>query len=154
MNIAIGSDHRGFKHKEAINKFLAKLGYQVVDYGCYSEEPCDYPDFGLAVAQSVSEGMSEYGVLICATGIGMAIVANKLPKVRAAVCWDQETVLASRQHNSANILCLGSKYLEIKAMEELIQLWLKTAFEGGRHLRRTDKIVQIECKYVKEEFLR
>ncbi|MFH1260024.1 MAG: ribose 5-phosphate isomerase B [Elusimicrobiota bacterium] len=153
MNIAIGGDHRAFKHKEAINKFLVKAGHQVVDYGCYSEESADYPDFALSVAQAVAEGMSEKGILICATGIGMSIAANKIPKIRAAVCWDKQTIVASREHNNANVLCLGTNYLKIPDMEEHILVWLSTTFSGDRHTKRLDKIVQIEYKYMKEEFM-
>ena len=145
-NLAIGCDHAGFVVKERIKEFLMKVtGIVVEDYGCYTAERVDYPDYGSKVARAVQDGLVERGILICKTGIGMSIVANKFKNVRAALCHDKETILMSRKHNNANILVLGAYIFEESTeIFEWITLWLNTEFEGGRHQERLDKINSIE----------
>lgn len=140
MRIAIGSDHRGFGLKQKIVKMLADSGHTYEDFGCYNEESVDYPDIALAVAGAVAKGGFERGILICSTGIGMSIAANKVKGIRAALCSDAFSALRARKHNDANILCLGAegKYSEI------ISSFLTGEFEGGRHQKRLDKIEVIE----------
>jgi len=149
MRIALGSDHRGFRAKEEIKEFLLTSGYEVKDFGCLSEESCDYPDYALPVAEAISQGESKCGILFCATGIGMSIAANKVPGIRAALCLDKEMARFSREHNRANVLCLGAEFLTSKKMKEIIQVWLNTNFSGERHERRVNKILEIERKYSK-----
>lgn len=140
MNIALGSDHAGWKAKEMLKMELRKEEYEITDIGTQSEESVDYPDFAYKVAQLVASGRCDRGILICATGIGVSICANKIPGIRAAVCHDEFTTRMSRQHNNANILCLGARVLAREAIVRLARLWLKTQFDGGRHQRRIDKI--------------
>jgi RpiB/LacA/LacB family sugar-phosphate isomerase len=142
--IAIASDHAGVDLKDRIVKFLQGLGQPVEDFGTHNQDSVDYPDYGLQVAQAVSEGKAERGILICGTGIGMSIVANKFPGVRAALCYDPFTAEVSRRHNDANILVLGGRVLEGKTALEIVRLWLATGFDGGRHARRLAKIEEIE----------
>lgn len=134
MKIAIGSDHGGYNLKEEIKKYL-KVPYK--DFGCDSEESCDYPDYGLAVSKAVAKGEYDRGILICKTGIGMSIVANKVKGIRAALCHTPEIAKKSREHNDANILVLAA---DVVNPREIIDIWLKTEFLGGRHKRRIDKI--------------
>ncbi len=143
MVIAFGCDHAGFPLKEKITKFLKSKGHIVLDCGCFSEESCDYPDYALSVARKVSKGLAEYGILICGTGIGMAMAANKIKGIRAAVGYSAETVILSRKHNNANILCLGARFFNISDILNWIELWLDTPFEAGRHERRIKKF---SCK--------
>lgn len=145
MKIALGADHGGFNLKGDINKFLIIEGYKTTDYGTNSPEACDYPIFAFKVARAVSEKKVDLGILICKSGNGMAIVANKLPNVRAAICGDKDTALLSRQHNNANILVLGSEHL-FDDPELIVRTWLETSFEGGRHKRRVDLIDRFEKK--------
>lgn len=144
MRIAIGSDHAGIGLKEKITEVLTLKGIDVRDFGTATQESVDYPDYGIKVAKEVSEGTVDRGVLICGTGIGMSIVANKLPRVRAALCHDHVTAQISRQHNDANILVLGGRLLDPNVAQEMVETWLDTPFEGGRHQRRVDKILAIE----------
>ncbi len=144
MRIAIGSDHRGFQLKSRLIEYLQQQGHEIADGGTHTEECCDYPDFAQAVAHSVSQGESERGILICGTGIGMAIAANKVPGVRAAPIQDELTAEMSRRHNDLNVLCLSADMLGQKNIETMVEVWLKTEFEGGRHARRVEKIAQIE----------
>jgi ribose 5-phosphate isomerase B len=145
MKIALGADHGGFTLKHEINDFLNAHGYPTKDYGTRSAEPCDYPGFAYKVARAISEGKAERGILICRSGNGMAIVANKLPNVRAAICFDKNVAVLSRQHNNANILVLGSEHL-FDEPELIVDAWLKADFEGGRHKRRVNQITHIEKK--------
>lgn len=144
MKIAVGSDHRGYQAKTKILSQIADLGHQAVDFGPASAESVDYPDVGARVAKALSNGEIERGILICGTGIGMCIVANKFPGVRAASCHDDLTAEMSRRHNDANILCLSADLLGERLVTRMVEIWLKTEFEGGRHSRRLEKISQYE----------
>jgi len=144
MKIAIASDHRGFHLKEKVISLLTAKGHTVIDDGPSSEASVDYPDFAALVAKKVSSGEVERGILICGTGIGMAISANKFPHVRAAACADEVTAELSRRHNDLNILCLSGDLLSSRVTERLVEIWMDTEFEGGRHARRVDKIGELE----------
>lgn len=146
MRIAVGSDHRGYNVKSKIIDLLKRLNQEVVDVGTNSPESVDYPDVALLVAQEVSEHRVERGILICGTGIGMAIAANKVPGVRAAPCHDDLTAEMSRRHNDLNVLCLSADMLGEKLIDRMIEIWLKTEFEGGRHARRVEKISELESR--------
>jgi ribose 5-phosphate isomerase B len=144
MKIAIGSDHRGVDVKRRIIALLTQLGHQMIDAGPEGREGVDYPDFAFVVAQSVSRGETERGILICGTGIGMCIAANKVAGVRAAPCHDSITAEMSRRHNDANILCLSADLLGEELIDRMVHIWLTTDFEGGRHARRVEKITRYE----------
>ncbi|MEM9186286.1 MAG: ribose 5-phosphate isomerase B [Planctomycetota bacterium] len=144
MRIAVGSDHRGYHLKEKIVAFLKDAGHTVDDAGATGDESVDYPDYASIVAKRVSEGDLDRGVLICGTGIGMAIAANKFPGVRAAPCNDEVTAEISRRHNDLNVLCLSADLLSPRAVEQMVDVWVNTEFEGGRHARRLEKISTIE----------
>jgi len=144
MRIAVGSDHRGSAMRTKIVKLLAKLGQEVVDIGTHSRGSVDYPDVAAAVAQKVSNKDVDRGILICCTGLGMCIAANKFPGVRAAPCHDDLTAEMSRRHNDLNVLCLSGDMLGERLVDRLIEIWLKTEFEGGRHARRVQKIADLE----------
>lgn len=144
MRVAIGSDHRGVGLKARVCEILTAKGLTVNDVGPTSNESVDYPDFASLVASQVSQGEVDRGILICGTGIGMAIAANKYPNVRAAPCNDEIAAEMSRRHNDLNVLCLSSDILGNGPIDRLIELWIDTAFEGGRHARRLDKIAQLE----------
>src|SRR3989339_2034460 len=145
-NIAIGSDHGGFSLKEKLKAYLEKKGYAVKDAGCFSEESCDYPAYAYAVAKEVSSGRCSKGILICKSGIGNSIVANKVKGERAALCYNLKEARLSRQHNDANVLVLGDLFVNEAMAKRIVSLWLKTEFEGGRHLRRVKQIGHIEDK--------
>lgn len=151
MKIALGSDHRGFAAKERIRAQLESLGHEVVDYGPESNKACDYPDSGLAVASAIQGGAAERGVLLCGSGIGMSITANKVPGVRAALCHDELTAQMSRRHNDANVLCLPADLIGDALMQSVVKLWLTTDFEGGRHARRLEKITAFEQTRLKND---
>lgn len=140
MMIPIASDHAGYKTKEIVKKILDKKGITTIDYGTNSEDPVDYPDFAGFVAQAVNNGEHELGILICGTGQGMCMTANKYPKIRAALVWNENMARISREHNNSNILCLPGRFLDEKELEAIIPAWLQSEFEGGRHKRRIDKI--------------
>lgn len=143
--IAIGADHAGYQLKEQLKKYLTeKLVQEVEDVGTFSADSVDYPDFGGQVAEKVSTGQVPRGILVCSTGIGMSIVANKFPDVRAALCCDKETARLSRAHNNSNILVLGAKILQYPQAEEILDTWLKEPFAEDRHTRRINKIREIE----------
>jgi ribose 5-phosphate isomerase B len=144
MKIAIGSDHRGFEVKRRIVALLGQLGHEVIDVGPEGKDSVDYPDFAFRVAQAVGTGQCPRGILICGTGIGMCIAANKVPGVRAAPCHDSITAEMSRRHNDANVLCLSADLLGEELIDRMVKIWLETDFEGGRHARRVDKIVRFE----------
>lgn len=144
MNIAIASDHGGFELKEELKSFLDTLGVRYVDLGAVNGESVDYPDFGIELARRVSEGEFEKGILLCGTGIGMSIVANKFPEIRAALVWDTFTATLAKEHNNANILVMGGRTTDKNTAKEMIKAWLDAKFEGGRHQRRLDKIREIE----------
>ena len=143
MKIALGADHGGYTLKGHLQKFLHAQGYETTDYGTHSSEPCDYPLFAYKVAKAVSNKKEDAGILICKSGNGMAMVANKVPDVRAAICFDKDVAALSRLHNNANILVLGSEHL-FDDPELIVKSWLKANFEGGRHLRRVDQIKKVE----------
>lgn len=145
MKIALGADHGGFDLKTEINQFLIESGHKTLDYGTKDAAPCDYPVYAYKVAKAVSEGKSDFGILICKSGNGMAMAANKLPGVRAAICPDKDVASLSRQHNDANILVLGSEHL-FDEPEVIVRAWLGASFEGGRHKRRVNQIGKIETK--------
>ena len=147
MRIAIGSDHRGYEVKRRIVSLLQQLGHEVQDVGTGSTDSVDYPDFAFQVAQAVSDGRVERGILICGTGIGMCIAANKVHGVRAAPCHDSITAEMSRRHNDANVLCLSADLLGEELMERMVRLFLESEFEGGRHARRVEKIVRFEGQH-------
>ena len=136
MDIVIGSDHAGFAAKEAVKALLAQRGLSVEDKGCHSEESVHYPLYAKAVAQAVANGEAPRGILVCGTGIGMSIAANKVKGIRAALCHDAFTAQACREHNDANILCLGARVLTPEQIREIVEIWLDTEFLGGRHATR------------------
>ena len=144
MRVAIGCDHRGLKIKQAIMEFLPGLNHSYHDFGCYNADPVDYPDIARKVAESVASGDFDQGILICSTGIGMSIAANKMKSVRAALCHDTFTAQRARQHNDANILCLGGENIEVNAALEVVKTYLSTDFEGGRHILRLNKVKALE----------
>jgi ribose 5-phosphate isomerase B len=144
MRIGIASDHGGFKLKEEMRAYLAELGVEPVDLGVSKEESVDYPDFGAKVAERVSRGELDRGVLLCGTGIGMSIVANKFPGVRATLANDLFSARLSREHNDSNILVLGGRVVGIDLARAIVKAWLETPFAGGRHQRRLDKIAALE----------
>ncbi len=140
MKIITGADHAGFNLKEELKKSFDGM----VDVGTYSEDSVDYPDFAARVARAVSSGEFERGILICGSGVGMSIVANKFPGVRAALCMDTDTARVSRMHNDANILVLAGRRTDVETATAIVKVWFDTEFEGGRHQKRLDKIKNIE----------
>lgn len=144
MRIYLGSDHAGYAMKEALKPYFECRGIDVVDVGAPSEESVDYPDYAQMVAVGVSSGEAERGVLVCGSGIGMSIAANKAPGVRAAVITDPELAKMFRLHNDGNIICLGGRYIPLALAEEILEAFFDTPFEGGRHQRRVDKISALE----------
>lgn len=144
MNISIGCDHGGFALKENIRAYLEEQGHTVTDVGCKSLESCDYPDFGAAAARLVASGACERGIVICTTGIGISISANKVKGVRCALCGDAFSAEMTRRHNDANMLALGAGITGPNLAQKIVEVFLSTGFEGGRHARRVDKLMQIE----------
>ena len=142
--IALGSDHGGFLLKEAIKQHLEEQGYEVKDFGCFSEDHIDYPTIAVPVAKAVVSGECERAILCCGTGLGMSIAANKVKGIRAACCSDYFSAKYTRAHNDANALCLGARVIGPGAALELVEVFLQTPFEGGRHQRRVDQITEIE----------
>lgn len=146
MRIAIGSDHRGVTSRSRLVGLLERMGHEIVDCGSFGEEAVDYPDVAAEVARRVAEGAVERGILLCCTGVGMAIAANKVAGVRAATCHDEVTAEMSRRHNDLNVLCLSAEMLGPEMQEKVIRTWLATPFEGGRHARRVAKIASLEAE--------
>ena len=144
MKISIACDHGGFELKENLKKWLIENNYEVIDFGTNSLDSCDYPDFGLKAAQAVANKTVDRGIVICTTGIGMSIVANKVDGVRCALVSNTDAASLTRRHNDTNVLALGAKYTNFDLAKDITQIWLSTAFEGGRHQRRVDKIMEIE----------
>ncbi|GAB6066214.1 ribose 5-phosphate isomerase B [Aquifex pyrophilus] len=144
MKIAIGADHAGYPLKEKIKEFLMKEGHEVIDFGTHSTESTHYPLFAKEVAKAVQEGKADRGILICGTGIGMSITANKFPGIRAALCTNEYMARMSRLHNNANVLCLGERVLGVELALSIVKVWLETPFEGGRHEKRIKLISEIE----------
>lgn len=149
--IIIGADHAGFSLKETLRPFLESIGFAVTDVGTNSEDSVDYPDFGKKVAGAVAAGLFTRGIMICGSGIGMSIVANRFPGVRGALCLDPETARLSRLHNNSNILVLAGRKTDPDTAKNILQTWLDTPFAGGRHQRRLDKIDQINESRGKED---
>lgn len=144
MKIAIGADHGGFELKEKLIRFLKQKKHMVKDFGTNSLESCDYPGFGIKVSRGVSGGSFDRGILICKTGVGFSIVANKFPNVRAVVAGNIKVARLSRQHNDTNVLIFGSRFVNFDKAKKIVQVWLDTAFEGGRHARRINQIKTLE----------
>jgi len=140
MKIGIGSDHAGFEYKEKIKPFLQNLGHEVRDFGTDSPAPVDYPRFIRPVAQAVAAGQCERGIVLGGSGNGEAIVANRLRGIRCALCWNADSARLGRQHNDANVLSLGQRMMTLETALQIVQIWLETPFEGGRHQRRIDLI--------------
>jgi len=149
MKIAIGSDHAGFALKKHVLKYLEENKIEHKDFGTYEEISCDYPDYALTVAEAVAAKEYEFGILICGTGIGVGIAANKVPGIRAAICNDTFSAHASRQHNDANVLTIGERVVGSGLAIDIVDTFLKADFEGDRHQKRIDKITEIEKKYNK-----
>ena len=146
MKIALASDHAGFSEKEKLKPLLTELGIDYADLGTVSEDSVDYPDYAQKVAEEVAAGRVDQGVLVCGSGTGMAITANKVPGVRAAVAWSEEIARLARQHNDANILALGARTTPEGEIPNIVRTWFRTPFEGGRHAKRVEKISALEQK--------
>ena len=151
QTVAIGADHGGYELKEALKGYLGELGYQVVDCGTDSASSVDYPDFAFAVAQLVAQGRAWRGIVVDGAGIGSCMAANKVPGVRASLCYDQATAFNSREHNDANVLTLGAGMIGPNLAKQIVKAWLETPFGGGRHARRVNKIMEIEGRFLKRE---
>ena len=149
MKIALGFDHAGIKRKKLITDYLTENGFEYIDFGTYSEESCNYAEFGEKAAEAVKSGECDKGILVCGTGIGMSIVANKVPSIRCAHCTDVFSAKATRAHNDANMLAMGERITDEETMKEIVDAFLHTEFEGGRHLARIAKISEVENKYLK-----
>ncbi|MEN1760657.1 ribose 5-phosphate isomerase B [Anoxynatronum sibiricum] len=147
MKIAIGSDHGGYALKELIYKHLVDQEYEVTDFGTHEEESCDYPVYAQKVAEAVAAGKYQRGILLCGTGIGISIAANKVPGIRCALVSDCYSARSTRQHNDSNVLALGGRVIGPELALELVKVWLETSFDGGRHQRRVDLITQLEATY-------
>ena len=146
MKVVLASDHRGYQLKDSLKKFLEERKIEFLDVGTFSADSVDYPDFAMLAAEKVSHGDYDRGILICGSGIGMCIVANKFPGVRAAVCHDVSAAEMSRKHNDSNMLGLGADVITEELARKILHVWLETKFEGGRHLRRIQKISDIESR--------
>ncbi len=149
QTIAIGSDHGGFALKEQLKPFIAKLGWQVADCGSHSAASVDYPDYAFVVARMVAEGRARWGIMIDGAGIGSCMTANKVPGVRAAMCYDQATAVNSREHNHANVLTLGAGLIGPALAQQIVKAWLETPFGPDRHAKRVEKIMQIERRFAR-----
>lgn len=147
MNVAIASDHRGFTAKERIKVDLTNAGHSIHDFGCPSRESCDYPDLGFSGASAVANGTCDRAILLCGTGIGMSMTANKVKGIRAALCHDELTAEMSRRHNNANVLCLPADLIGEELVRRVVDIWLRTEFEAGRHERRLAKIADYEMNH-------
>jgi len=146
LKVAIGSDHRGFDLKEELKELLKSRGIEHKDFGTYKKDACDYPDFAFAVAQAVVQGRFDFGILICSTGNGMVIAANKVKGIRAALCLNPKMARMSRAHNDANVLVLSADFGNKDLANDILDVWFKTSFEAGRHARRLEKIREFESK--------
>ena len=150
MIIAFGCDHAAAQIRKDLTAFIESLGHQVTDHGCDSADSCDYPDYAYKVAESVSGMKADLGILVCGTGVGMSMAANKVPGVRAAVCYSNEVAKLVKEHNDSNILCLSARFAGLKDLKEWIKTWIETPFSNQeRHARRVEKISQIEKKFCK-----
>ncbi len=138
--LSIGCDHAGYEYKKALIKMLKMMGYEIIDHGAFSNDSTDYPDHIHPVAEDVEEGRAVYGIILCGSGNGAAMTANKHQKIRAALCWKKELAALARKHNNANILAMPARFVSLKLAKEMVKIFLNTDFEGGRHQRRIDKI--------------
>ena len=145
MKIAIGTDHAGFEFKQGLADYLRQQGYDVLDLGTFNTQSVDYPDYAKLVCDAVNDGRAVFGILVCGSGIGMSIAANKIHGIRAALCHDLYTARMGRAHNDANVIVLPGRMIALTIAEEMTLLFLKTPFEGGRHAARVDKIMKLEC---------
>lgn len=153
--VALGGDHAGYRLKERLKPELQRMGFPVLDFGTESEEPCDYPDFAVKVAEAVSGGKAGRGILVCGTGVGMAMVANKVPGIRAAVCNDEYCARQARLHNDANVLTIGARVVDEDRAGKILRVFMETGFEGespagARHLRRLEKMKEVERRYLRD----
>ncbi len=146
ISIALGSDHAGFRYKESIKKHLIEKGIKVIDFGTDSEEPCDYPNFVRPAAEAVAKGDADYGIVLGGSGNGEAMVANKVKGIRCSLCWSYDTAKWARGHNDANVLAIGERTIPLDLAIQIVDTWLSTPFDGGRHQRRIDLITEIENK--------
>lgn len=146
MNIAFGSDHGGFELKEVLKNYAKELGYEISDFGTYSEDSVDYPEYAIKVAESVANNEYDRGIVVCGTGIGASIAANKVKGIRCALTHDLFSAEATRAHNNSNVLALGGRVVEFDLAKEILKVWLETEFEGGRHLNRINLIKDYETK--------
>ena len=151
MKIALASDHAGYAEKERLKPLFRELGLEVEDLGTVSEDSVDYPDYARKVAERVAHGEAEQGVLVCGSGTGMAIAANKVAGVRAAVAWSEETARLARQHNDANVLTIGARTTPVEQIPGIVRAWFETKFDGGRHAARVAKITEIEQEELQHE---
>jgi len=151
LRIAVASDHGGYRLKQDIINYLGLAGYEFEDLGTYSAESVDYPDFARAVAEAVRSGAFDRGIILCGTGIGVCIAANKVPGIRAALCHDTFSARAAREHNDANVLTMGERVIGPGLARDIVAAWLAAEFQGGRHARRVAKITAIEEEYAKGE---
>lgn len=140
LKIAIGADHGGFALKEKIVEYLKSKNIEYKDFGCFSMDSCDYPEYAKIVANEVAKGVFNRGILVCGSGIGMSIAANKTKGIHAALCWNEATATSARTHNNSNVLCLGERQIGIDMGLKIVDIWLNTEFEGGRHQKRVDMI--------------
>jgi ribose 5-phosphate isomerase B len=147
MRIAIASDHAGYALKDELKHLLQELGHEVKDFGTHSTDPVDYPDFIVPAAEAVAAGQCDRGIVLGGSGNGEALVANKVPGIRCALCWESYTARAARQHNDANMLSLGARVIGTEVAREVVRVWLKASYEGGRHQARLDKIRAVEERY-------
>lgn len=146
MKIAVASDHAGFEFKSRLISFLKKLRHEVQDFGCDSTDSCDYPDYAVPAAKSVADKKNERAILICSNGIGMCMVANKIPQIIGALAYNLQTAATTRRHHNSNVLCLGAKEIPYDQLLKMVEIWLTTQFEGGRHQRRLEKIKALDSK--------
>lgn len=144
MKIAVGSDHRGYDAKQVVKAIIAQMGHECTDFGTDGTNPVDYPDLAYTVAKAVSDAQAERAILICATGLGMSIAANKVRGIRAALCHDELSAQISRDHNDTNVLCLSGDQIGQVLLRKIVEVWISTEFSGGRHQRRVNKITAIE----------
>lgn len=151
MKIAIAADHGGYTLKESVKRKLESMGLDYHDFGTHSEESVDYPDYGILVAEGVARGEYERGILICGTGLGMSIVANKVPGIRCALLHDTFSAKATREHNDTNVMAMGARVIGPGLADDIVELWLTTEFAGGRHAQRLDKISAIETRFGRDE---
>ena len=146
MKIALGTDHAGYEYKERIKQYLTEDGHEVEDFGTHSAEPCDYPDFIYPASLAVSQGKCDRAIVLGGSGNGETIVANKVPGIRCAVCWTEELVRLSRAHNNANVMSIGARTVSIELAIKMVETWLETPFDAGRHAERVKKIAELETR--------